>query len=98
MKSRPPAAEPALETSFPKHGFVSRRCRSECMHNRHHQQDRREVIATLYPSQYLLHSLRQLAAMDSLVEEIATELNGANGQSSRAIYPVSPEVAPEPEG
>jgi len=48
----------------------------------------REVIATLHPSHLPLRLLFRLTVLNPFVEEIATELNCADRQSCRAIYPV----------
>ena len=82
----------------PKRDILSRRYGCNRMHNRHHQEDSREVVTALHPSHPPLSRLFRLAVPHSLVEEIATELNRANGQSSQAVNPVSPKVAPQPEG
>src|SRR5664280_1082291 len=49
FQSTPPAAKPLdSEPAFRNTNFLSCRCGCKCMHNRHHQQDSREVVTALH--------------------------------------------------
>ena len=55
------------------------------------------MIAASHQPHHLLR-LNLLMAVNSPIQEVATKLSRTNRQSSRAIYAIRPEVAPEPEG